>query len=93
MFAQAIIPDASSFVAREMPVSGASDDPVVLAQVGLDALGLTRARSEALAFPVTVGDDEGTGLYRPGPAALGGHYWLGDDVPSIRGRRRRTWPT
>ena len=80
VYVQAIIPSASSFVAREMSVSGATDDEAALEQIGLDALDLTRARSEALAFPVTVGDDELVGLYLPAPATLNGHYWLGDDV-------------
>lgn len=79
-FAWADLPDSASRIAREISVKGASTDATTLEAIGQAELQLRLARSDAVSFPIHVGDEETAGFYTPGPPGSNGHFWIGDTV-------------
>lgn len=82
VFAQVVLPDAASRIAREVGVDGNSDVIATLEAIGLSDLTQRLARGDALSFPILMGNDEDTGLYLPHP---NGHFWKGDTVSLTTG--------
>jgi hypothetical protein len=75
--ATAELADAADRITREIGVRGDSNDPAVLAALGLAELERRLVQSDQASFAIPVGDDEDNGFYVPGPSR---HFWLGDDV-------------
>lgn len=77
----AVLPDAATRVTREVATTGDSNDPTVLAAIGLANLNVRLIASDAIGFRIATGDDDATGRYLPGPAGTdNGDFWLGDVV-------------
>lgn len=65
---------------REGIITALGTDTTALQAKAEAALAQLDAESESIRLRIVVGDDEANGLYIPGPAALGGHFWYGDLV-------------
>lgn len=85
VYGSAHLADAATRPHWEQFSTAHGEDVPALDAIAAADLEQREARIETQTFPVLVGDDELVGLYKPGPAALGGHYWLGDRVTVATG--------